>query len=63
MGFVGSLLGFVGFGIGISIGLVLGFFIFIYFGNTDHNKVSAHHFIIEFYQSISVIFSKYGQPL
>ncbi|KAB1223741.1 Synaptotagmin-3 [Morella rubra] len=30
MGFVGSLLGIIGFGIGIPLGLLLGFFLFIY---------------------------------
>jgi hypothetical protein len=30
MGFLGSLLGIIGFGIGIPVGLLLGFFLFIY---------------------------------
>lgn len=35
MGFLGSLLGILGFGVGISIGLVLGYFLFIYFEPRD----------------------------
>ena len=30
MGFLGSLLGIIGFGIGIPLGLLLGFLLFIY---------------------------------
>lgn len=30
MGFFGTILGFFGFGVGISIGLVVGYFLFIY---------------------------------
>lgn len=35
MGFFSSILSFFGFGIGISIGLVIGYFLFIYFQPTD----------------------------
>eukprot|EP01018_Ginkgo_biloba_P031328 Gb_10239 [translate_table: standard] len=35
MGFVSTVLGFFGFGIGIPIGLVIGYFMFIYFQPTD----------------------------
>ncbi|CAH9120564.1 unnamed protein product [Cuscuta epithymum] len=35
MGFVSTVMGFFGFGIGISIGLVVGYFMFIYFQSTD----------------------------
>ncbi|CAH9054852.1 unnamed protein product [Cuscuta europaea] len=35
MGFVSTMMGFFGFGIGISIGLVIGYFMFIYFQSTD----------------------------
>ncbi|KAJ1411687.1 putative synaptotagmin-2 [Sesbania bispinosa] len=35
MGFFGTIFGFFGFGIGISIGLVVGYFLFIYFQPTD----------------------------
>ncbi|KAK4432450.1 Synaptotagmin-3 [Sesamum alatum] len=38
MGILGSLLGIIGFGIGIPIGLFLGFFMFIYFSPTDVKK-------------------------
>lgn len=35
MGFIGTVMGFFGFGIGISVGLVIGYFMFIYFQPTD----------------------------
>lgn len=35
MGFVSSALGFTGFGVGVSAGLVIGYFFFIYFQPTD----------------------------
>lgn len=35
MGILGSLLGILGFGVGISIGLIVGYFLFIYFEPTD----------------------------
>ncbi|GMY05451.1 synaptotagmin-1-like isoform X1 [Fagus crenata] len=35
MGFFSTILGFCGFGVGISIGLVAGYFLFIYFQPTD----------------------------
>ncbi|KAI3949879.1 hypothetical protein MKW92_003902 [Papaver armeniacum] len=35
MGFFSTILGFCGFGIGISIGVVVGYFLFIYFQPTD----------------------------
>ncbi|ESW03700.1 hypothetical protein PHAVU_011G035100 [Phaseolus vulgaris] len=35
MGFFSAILGFFGFGVGISIGLVAGYFLFIYFQPTD----------------------------
>ncbi|XP_045819629.1 synaptotagmin-1-like [Trifolium pratense] len=35
MGFFSTILGFFGFGVGISIGLILGYFLFIYFQPTD----------------------------
>ncbi|KAI3913955.1 hypothetical protein MKW98_010767 [Papaver atlanticum] len=35
MGFLSTILGFCGFGIGISIGVVVGYFLFIYFQPTD----------------------------
>ncbi|RAL47392.1 unnamed protein product [Cuscuta campestris] len=35
MGFIGTVMGFFGFGFGISIGLVIGYFMFIYFQPTD----------------------------
>ncbi|KAG8374241.1 hypothetical protein BUALT_Bualt11G0110800 [Buddleja alternifolia] len=44
MGFVDSLLGIIGFGIGIPIGLVLGFFVFIYFQPRDVKEPVAKPF-------------------
>lgn len=35
MGFVNSILGLFGFGVGISIGLLVGYFFFIYFESSD----------------------------
>ncbi|KAI3922613.1 hypothetical protein MKX01_006302 [Papaver californicum] len=35
MGFFSTILGFCGFGIGISIGVVIGYFLFVYFQPTD----------------------------
>lgn len=35
MGFFSAILGFFGFGVGISIGLVAGYFLFIYFQPTN----------------------------
>lgn len=35
MGILSSILGFCGFGIGTSIGLVIGYYMFIYFQPTD----------------------------
>lgn len=40
MGFVSSLFGIIGFGIGIPIGLLLGYFIFIYFEPGDVNVIN-----------------------
>ncbi|RRT79105.1 hypothetical protein B296_00013165 [Ensete ventricosum] len=35
MGFLSSLLGFLGFGTGIGVGLLIGYYFFIYFQPTD----------------------------
>lgn len=35
MGIVSAVLGFCGFGVGVSAGLVIGYFCFIYFQPTD----------------------------
>lgn len=35
MGILSSFLGFFGFGVGISIGIVVGYFLFIYFQPND----------------------------
>ncbi|MFS8031488.1 putative synaptotagmin-like mitochondrial-lipid-binding domain-containing protein [Helianthus anomalus] len=38
MGFISMLLGFSGFGIGVSAGLIIGYYLFIYFQPTDVKK-------------------------
>lgn len=35
MGFISTIMGFCGFGVGISAGLVIGYYMFIYFQPTD----------------------------
>jgi hypothetical protein len=40
MGFVSTVVGFFGFGVGVTIGVLIGYFLFIYFQPTDV-KVSA----------------------
>ncbi|RWW66381.1 hypothetical protein BHE74_00026253 [Ensete ventricosum] len=35
MGFVSTVLGFCGFGVGLSAGIVIGYFLFIYFQPSD----------------------------
>jgi hypothetical protein len=35
MGFISTILGFCGFGVGISAGLAIGYFLFIYFQPND----------------------------
>ncbi|KAF3786124.1 Synaptotagmin-2 [Nymphaea thermarum] len=58
MGFLSSLLGFVGFGVGISVGLVIGYYLFIYFQPNDvkgptvrplveHDSKSLQHMLPE----------------
>lgn len=45
MGFFSTVLGFCGFGVGISIGLVAGYFLFIYFQPTDAKVLSFSSFL------------------
>ena len=40
MGFVSSLLGFFGFGVGVWGGVVVGYYLFIYFQPTDVKVLS-----------------------
>ncbi|CAI9780170.1 unnamed protein product [Fraxinus pennsylvanica] len=54
MGFVGNLLGIIGFGIGIPIGILLGFFIFIYFETRDTKDFDANK-SLEDYDSSTLI--------
>ncbi|KAI3447586.1 hypothetical protein Pfo_004251 [Paulownia fortunei] len=54
MGFLDSLLGIIGFGVGIPIGLVLGFFVFIYFEPRDAKKDPVTESLNEF-DSSSII--------
>ncbi|CAI9098010.1 OLC1v1034557C1 [Oldenlandia corymbosa var. corymbosa] len=49
MGFVGSLLGIIGFGIGVPLGLLLGYFIFIYFQPRNVNEVPVTELPVEMY--------------
>jgi hypothetical protein len=46
MGILSSILGFCGFGVGTSIGIVIGYYMFIYFEPTDV-KVSV--FLLSFF--------------
>lgn len=43
MGFFGTIFGFFGFWIGISIGLVVGYFLFIYIQPTDVKVRAISH--------------------
>lgn len=56
MGFISTIMGFCGFGVGVSSGLVAGYFLFIYFQPSDvkvlfisplsntHSRTSARSF-------------------
>lgn len=46
MVFLGSLLGILGFGVGISIGVIVGYFLFIYYEPRDV-KVNCYCFLLE----------------
>jgi hypothetical protein len=41
MGFFSTVLGFFGFGVGVTLGLVIGYYLFIYFQPTDVKVRSA----------------------
>jgi hypothetical protein len=41
MGFFSTVLGFFGFGIGVTLGFVIGYYLFIYFQPTDVKVRSA----------------------
>ncbi|KAH7668984.1 C2 domain-containing protein [Dioscorea alata] len=45
MGFLGFLLGFFGFGSGVVIGLVIGYYLFIYLQFDDHKDVKIRPFV------------------
>lgn len=49
MGFVSTILGFCGFGVGISAGLVIGYYLFIYFQPCDVKVL----FLSLFYYGVS----------
>ena len=48
MGILSTILGFCGFGVGISIGLLIGYYLFIYFQPTDV-KVSFYFLSVIFF--------------
>lgn len=52
MGFVGSLLGIIGFGIGIPLGLLLGFFLFIYIKPGDVKVINTSTHLSSFFSSL-----------
>jgi hypothetical protein len=54
MGFLGTLLGIIGFGIGIPVGLLLGFFLFIYVKPGDDVKVMPVNPIASFFFSFFI---------
>lgn len=51
MEFVSTLLGLLGFGFGISAGILLGYFLFIYFQSSEEMKVNS--------RIVTVIFLNY----
>jgi hypothetical protein len=52
MGFFSTVLGFFGFGIGVTLGLVIGYYLFIYFQPTDV-KVRSASFPLLFWLELS----------
>lgn len=46
MGIISTILGFCGFGVGTSIGLVVGYYMFIYFQPTDVKVSLSIDFIL-----------------
>ena len=48
MGLLSSILGFFGFGLGTSIGLVAGYYMFIYFQPSDVKVCVSFHFCCDF---------------
>ncbi|XWS63078.1 hypothetical protein CRYUN_Cryun06bG0065900 [Craigia yunnanensis] len=44
MGFLSIVLGFCGFGVGISVGLAIGYYLFIYFQPSDVKVIFVHVF-------------------
>lgn len=57
MGFVSTILGFCGFGVGISAGLVIGYYLFIYFQPCDVKVLFLSLFTTEFNSRCLLIFS------
>lgn len=54
MGFFSALFGFLGFGVGVSAGLVIGYYLFIYFQPSDV-KVCACSFLL-----VEILFVFFG---
>lgn len=65
MGVLTTIMGFFGFGIGITIGLIIGYYMFIYFQPTDVkvNFSSLFHLYILFSNFICLVNISYGQCL
>lgn len=61
MGILSTILGFWGFGVGTSIGLVIGYYMFIYFQPTDV-KVSVSLPFILFRRQFKFVQSDFGFP-
>ena len=53
MGLLSSILGFFGFGLGTSIGIVIGYYMFIYFQPSDVKVCFLFHFFLVFGLSVS----------
>jgi hypothetical protein len=53
MGVISTLLGLSGFGFGFSVGIVIGYFLFIYVQPTD---VKVCTFLLLFYHSYYILF-------
>lgn len=49
MGFFGALFGFLGFGVGVSAGLVIGYYLFIYFQTSDIKVCACPFLVVEYF--------------
>lgn len=55
MEFVSTLLGLLGFGFGISAGILLGYFLFIYFQSSEEVKVNSRIVTVIFLNYLDVL--------